>query len=67
MTIGMDRPIILLSSGLVHHLDDEERFVIGHGLGHAVSGHAVYRTLLLRLWASAACSAPCRAARSASA
>ena len=49
-TVGMDRPIIVLSSGLVHHLDDDElRFVIGHELGHAISGHAVYRTLLLRL------------------
>ncbi|WP_107773780.1 M48 family metallopeptidase [Nocardioides sediminis] len=49
-TVGMDRPVIVLSSGLVHHLDDDElRFVIGHELGHAVSGHAVYRTLLLRL------------------
>jgi len=49
-TIGMEKPIIVLSSGLVHHLDDDElRFVIGHELGHAISGHAVYRTLLLRL------------------
>ena len=49
-TVGMDRPVIVLSSGLVHHLDDDElRFVIGHELGHAVSGHAVYRTLLMRL------------------
>jgi Zn-dependent protease with chaperone function len=49
-TIGMDQPIIVLSSGLVHHLDDDEmRFIIGHELGHAISGHAVYRTLLLRL------------------
>jgi Zn-dependent protease with chaperone function len=49
-TVGMDRPVILLSSGMVHHLDDDElRFVIGHELGHALSGHAVYRTLLLRL------------------
>lgn len=50
MTIGMDRPIILLNSGLVDLMDEEElRFVVGHELGHALSGHAVYRTLLLRL------------------
>lgn len=50
ITVGMDKPIIVLSSGLVHHLDDDElRFVIGHELGHAISGHAVYRTLLVRL------------------
>ena len=49
-TVGMDKPVIVLTSGLVHHLDDDElRFVIGHELGHAISGHAVYRTLLLRL------------------
>lgn len=50
MTIGMDRPMILLNSALVELLDDEElRFAIAHELGHALSGHAVYRTLLLRL------------------
>lgn len=49
-TVGMDRPVIIVSSGMVHHLDDDElRFIIGHELGHAVSGHAVYRTLLLKL------------------
>ena len=40
ITIGMDKPIIVLSSGLVHHLDDDEmRFVIGHELGHAIDDH----------------------------
>jgi peptidase M48-like protein len=50
MTIGMDRPIVVLHSGLFDLLDEDEmRFVIAHELGHAASGHAVYRTLLLRL------------------
>lgn len=50
LTIGMNKPIIVLSSGLVELLDEEEmRFAIAHELGHAVSGHAVYQTLLQRL------------------
>jgi hypothetical protein len=49
-TIGMNKPIILLDSGLFDLLDEEElRFVVGHELGHAMSGHAVYQTLLIRL------------------
>lgn len=50
MTIGIDRPIIVVNSALVDLLDEEEmRFLLGHELGHAISGHALYRTLLLRL------------------
>ena len=41
----------MIDSGLVELLDDEEemRFLLGHELGHALSGHAVYQTLLRRL------------------
>ena len=50
VTIGMDKPVIVLDSALIDLLDEEElRFVIGHELGHAMSGHALYKTLLLRL------------------
>ena len=50
MTIGMNKPFIVLNSALVDLLDEEElRFVIAHELGHAVSGHAVYQTLLQRM------------------
>ena len=47
MTLGMDQPFLVLTSGLVEMLDSEElRFVIGHELGHVLSGHAVYRSML---------------------
>jgi Zn-dependent protease with chaperone function len=50
MTIGMNKPIIVLNSGLVDLLDEDElRFVVAHELGHAMSGHAVYQTMLQRL------------------
>ncbi|PXX60253.1 Zn-dependent protease with chaperone function [Nocardia tenerifensis] len=49
-TIGMDQPFIVLTTGLIELMDTEElRFVIGHELGHALSGHAVYRTMLMHL------------------
>ena len=50
MTIGMNKPFIVLNSGVVDLLDEEElRFVIAHELGHAMSGHAVYQTMLQRM------------------
>jgi Zn-dependent protease with chaperone function len=54
-TIGMDTPFIVLTTGLVDLMDYEElRFVMGHELGHALSGHAVYRTMLMHLMRIAA-------------
>jgi Zn-dependent protease with chaperone function len=49
-TIGMDKPFIVISSGLYDLMTHEElRFVVGHELGHALSGHAVYRTMMMHL------------------
>jgi Zn-dependent protease with chaperone function len=49
-TYGIDKPFIVLSSGLVNLLDNEGlRFTIGHEMGHVMSGHALYNTLLRRL------------------
>lgn len=50
MCIGLDEPIIVVTTGLVELLDEEEmQAVVGHEVGHALSGHAVYRTVLLFL------------------
>src|SRR6266853_1939667 len=38
---GMDRPFIVINSGTLKLLDDDEvRNVLGHELGHVMSGHA---------------------------
>jgi Zn-dependent protease with chaperone function len=48
--MGMDKPFILVNSGLVDLMDEDElRWVLAHELGHAMSGHALYRTILERL------------------
>jgi len=45
---GMDRPFIVINSGTLKLLDDDEvRNVLGHELGHVMSGHALYHTILV--------------------
>jgi Zn-dependent protease with chaperone function len=51
---GMNEPFIVLNSGTIRLLTEprELRFLLGHELGHIMSGHVLYRTmtvLLLRL------------------
>ena len=49
-TVGMDEPFIRVSTGLVDLMSHESlRFVLGHEMGHVLSGHAVYRTMMVRL------------------
>ncbi len=51
--IGVDKPFIVLNSGTLALLQpDEVQFVLAHELGHVLSGHVPYKTmlrLLLRL------------------
>ena len=50
MALGADQPFIVINTGLVDLLDAEElRTVVGHELGHVLSGHAVYRTMMFHL------------------
>jgi len=45
---GMDRPFIVINSGALKLLDDDEmRTLLGHELGHVMSGHALYHTILV--------------------
>lgn len=45
--VGVERPFVVLNSGTVDLLDDDElRFVLGHELGHILSDHVLYKTML---------------------
>lgn len=47
-TFGVDRPFVVLQSGLVDLLSEEELMsVIGHELGHIKAGHVLYRSLVI--------------------
>jgi Zn-dependent protease with chaperone function len=50
MCIGMSKPFVVVNHGAVELLDEDEmRVLLGHELGHLVSGHAVYRTMIIIL------------------
>jgi hypothetical protein len=50
MAIGLDKPIIVITTGMLELVDEEGlRFIVGHEVGHVLSGHAVYRTMLVAL------------------
>lgn len=47
---GMERPFIVLNSGAVRLLNDRElTYLLGHELGHIMSGHVLYRTMTVLL------------------
>lgn len=45
--VGWDKPFIVLNSATVQSLDDDQlRVVIAHEIGHILSGHVLYKTML---------------------
>ncbi len=47
---GMNRPFIILNSGMLQLLDDDElQYVIAHEVGHIQSGHVLYHTMMVIL------------------
>lgn len=56
---GFDTPWVLLSSASLDLLSDAEvEFVMGHELGHVISGHALYHTMLTLLLSLSASNFP---------
>jgi Zn-dependent protease with chaperone function len=48
--VGFDKPFIVMNSGLLELLDTEEqREILGHELGHIMSGHTTYTTIAIIL------------------
>ncbi len=46
--VGFDKPFIVLNSGTIGLLNEEERRdVLGHELGHIMSGHTTYTTIAI--------------------
>ncbi|MBC7883457.1 MAG: M48 family metallopeptidase [Anaerolineae bacterium] len=50
MAFGADKPVIILQSGLVNILEEDElKSVLAHEVGHILSEHVLYRTVLTLL------------------
>jgi Zn-dependent protease with chaperone function len=50
MAVGFEKPFVVVHSGLIEILDEEElRSILGHELGHIMSGHPVYTTIAIIL------------------
>ena len=48
MAVGFDKPFVVVNSGMLETLEDEElRSVLGHELGHIMSGHPTYTTIAI--------------------
>jgi Zn-dependent protease with chaperone function len=46
--VGFDKPFIVMNSGTLELLDPEERRdILGHELGHIMSGHTTYTTIAI--------------------
>ncbi len=46
--VGFDKPFIVFNSGTIALLDEEERRdILGHELGHIMSGHTTYTTIAI--------------------
>lgn len=50
--VGFDKPFIVINSGTIELLDEEERRdILGHELGHIMSGHTTYTTIAIIIMA----------------
>ena len=50
MAVGFEKPFVVVQSGLLEILDEEElRSILGHELGHIMSGHPTYTTIAIIL------------------
>lgn len=50
MAVGFEKPFVVMHSGLLEILEEEEqRAILGHELGHIMSGHPTYTTIAIIL------------------